>query len=710
MALPEIVPVEVVEKAASNGKDDNVTDQDSVQFRADGQPPNQGYELAGMPLRIFSDAEELPAWWSPARDVFLRKILANNAFMSGIVYGESTRVKNTPWKLADETGGQADITYWQRLLADANFGQGFRSLLHSVALDLLTQDNGAFIELIGPGDVREVSQQFEKGTFTFTAKGKRTGRVQQMAYIDAGQTWRTYDPEYPVIYTNPYNGQFVVLHWTRVITFSQFEQGYELGRKIGLCALSRAYEMARLVQAMHTYQYEKLTGRLPELFFTNTPATKLEDAIAMASIGDFNEGFQVFRNSVIVGPKSGGVGAKEFKIAKLGLRDVSDGFDYEIQLTSAVYIVALAFGIDAREIWPATTSGATKADAEIQHMKTTGKGRADSMQMIEDAINWRVFPPEVTFKFDLVDDMEDKQKAEIGFIRANTRSAQLTSGEISPEEARHMAAQSGDIPPSFLGAQVVADDTTDVSNEGSNAPAPPAAENDAPDAPAVGVPAVTRRRGEVKKKISIKRHGRSRSQFYLVMLNLAENALAGQLPRSVYTRAVRAALKDWYTTAFTEGLREGTGNATVALDSEEAAKLAAFIKTQSKFVPGLSKYIYTHQDELTFVNLFDRIGLWARKGFDTAWQMGLLMGRDNEMLEWFLGATEKHCATCGNAAGQIHRAKEWERSGIVPRADVLECHGFRCDCDLRPSQEKARGNLTRIPVFVGTEKIRLRVR
>lgn len=437
---------------------------ESIQFRSDGEPASAAYELTGTPFRIFSEASELPAWWSPIRDAYLRRTLHNNTLLTGVVYSEVMRVKNMPYQLVDESDDESgDIEAWQEILNTADFGKGFRSLLGKATLDLLTQDNGCFIELIGDGEVKQVSKTFSNGAkITFIAKAERTGKVDGIAYLDAATCWRTFDPEYPVVYTNPYTGQYTILHWTRVIALSQFEQGYELGKGLGLCALSRAYDGARLVSAMNKFYYEKITGQSPELFFTNTPTKQLQDSITLNQIQNLDKGFMTFKDHVIISPKSGGAGMAEFKIDKLGLHDVPDGFDYEKLLTLTVYIIADAFGIDAREIWPATASGATKGDAEVQHFKSGGKGRADLIQMIEDAINWRIFPPGITFKFDVIDGLEDKQQAEIKEIRARTRQAQITSGELSIWEARQMAAENGDIDPSFLEQQIVADDSTDA--------------------------------------------------------------------------------------------------------------------------------------------------------------------------------------------------------------------------------------------------------
>ena len=64
--------------------------------------------------------------------------------------------------------------------------------------------------------------------------------------------------------------------------------------------------------------------------------------------------------------------------------------------------------------------------------------------------------------------------------------------------------------------------------------------------------------------------------------------------------------------------------------------------------------------------------------------------RDREM-----GATEEHCATCAALDGLVAYAVDWERSGVKPQNPpngALECGGWRCDCSLVPTKERATNN------------------
>lgn len=684
---------------------------DSVQFRASGDPPLSGQPLLldGFAFRIGTDAEEMPTWWCRARDRFLRTRLHGNTILSGIVYGESTRVKNMPFTLTHEDDNQDELSRWQQILQLADFGTGFPTFVSKLATDFQTQDNGAFFEILGDGVTEYVDETFYRRVMEnsveidipyktrFLTKGKRTGEAKGISYLDAGQCWRTLNPEYPIIYSNPYNSRMTVLHWTRVSHQSQFTQGYELGRGLGLCALSRTYEMVRLLKSVNTYYFEKVTGRSPELFFANQPVAKLDQAIAGNIFNRDNKGFQVFSDPVLLAPKSGGVGAHELKIGKVGLLDVPDGFSYKEQVDIAVQAIALGFGVDVREIWAAMSTGATKADAEVQDIKTTGKGRADILSYLENEINWRVLPAEITFKFDEVDDLADKRKAEIKQIRINTRATQIQSGELNVLEAREMAAEFDDIMPEFLDRVATADDMTDVEaiNATSDGDAPKESDPDAEDSEEL----------EAKKKRNLghKAYSQTRGLFFRNLTTFVELAVARQVSSRNFMSSLKGELQLAGRAAFLDGIRAGAGNFSIGeneLSPDEITLRDNLIATQISYAGNLRDFAFTDPPP-EFIEVISRVALWSGKGLDGIYNAGRLMGAGNKLQKWIYGDTRQHCDTCSAAAGQVHRAKSWLGKGIVPKGDKLLCNGFRCDCRLEDTADPVSGRLDRIPLKGG---------
>jgi len=90
-----------------------------------------------------------------------------------------------------------------------------------------------------------------------------------------------------------------------------------------------------------------------------------------------------------------------------------DWFDKDISIRWGMAAIALAFGVDYRELWPATVTGATKADASMQHLKARGKTIGQLVQDVTRAFNAKFLPPHLEFIFDFMDDEQDAAKADI---------------------------------------------------------------------------------------------------------------------------------------------------------------------------------------------------------------------------------------------------------------------------------------------------------
>jgi hypothetical protein len=91
-----------------------------------------------------------------------------------------------------------------------------------------------------------------------------------------------------------------------------------------------------------------------------------------------------------------------------------------------------------------------------------------------------------------------------------------------------------------------------------------------------------------------------------------------------------------------------------------------------------------------------RIEVWAHRYTDVVNQAKVWFGKRKKVkLKWEMGATEEHCATCAALNGIVAYAEDWERSGIHPQNppnQALECGGWRCDCSLVPTKERATNN------------------
>ncbi len=71
----------------------------------------------------------------------------------------------------------------------------------------------------------------------------------------------------------------------------------------------------------------------------------------------------------------------------------------------------------------------------------------------------------------------------------------------------------------------------------------------------------------------------------------------------------------------------------------------------------------------------------------------------NMKMRWTLGPTE-HCKTCLRLSGKVKRGLYWQ-SHVMPQNPpngLLECGGWKCQCTLRPTDDRASpGPLPRLP-------------
>jgi len=155
-----------------------------------------------------------------------------------------------------------------------------------------------------------------------------------------------------------------------------------------------------------------------------------------------------------------GIGDRTLPEAGLDMIDLAslpDGFDEETSITLGMYAIALAGAVPPRWLWPATTTGATKADAMYQHVAGLTGGPGATLNMIAKMLGGakqggglmpgapRFLPKQLYMEFDFQDDEQDRTAAEIYKIRAEARERDLNAGVITVRVARQQMAKSGEL-------------------------------------------------------------------------------------------------------------------------------------------------------------------------------------------------------------------------------------------------------------------------
>jgi len=180
--------------------------------------PSQGF--GGMfgsegVLWLASAADDTPPWgWSThrERDKKLRQFISQETVLSSAVYTVAAQNASLTWELE---GPPNTVRAAQDMLHEANWGDGWTGFITQLSLDLYSQDNGAFIEIVRRGP-------------------SETDAVVGIKTLDARRCLRTGDPFRPVVYWDR-EGKRHELKRHQVIIVAELPSASEWDRGIQYC-------------------------------------------------------------------------------------------------------------------------------------------------------------------------------------------------------------------------------------------------------------------------------------------------------------------------------------------------------------------------------------------------------------------------------------------------------------------------------------------
>ena len=155
---------------------------------------------AGLPtsgtfaFRVNSFADTIIPWGTNVRgrDIQLRNFWRSEDMLAGAVYSVCTRNAAFEWEIE---GPPKTVAATTNMLHNAIAGPsyGWTQFILALSLNLYTQDNGAFIELI-------------------RRENRPDSPVVGIANLDSGRCLRTGNPDIPVIYTD-LKGKHHKMNW-----------------------------------------------------------------------------------------------------------------------------------------------------------------------------------------------------------------------------------------------------------------------------------------------------------------------------------------------------------------------------------------------------------------------------------------------------------------------------------------------------------------
>lgn len=175
----------------------------------------------------------------------------------------------------------------------------------------------------------------------------------------------------------------------------------------------------------------------------------------------------------------------------------------------------------------------------------------------------------------------------------------------------------------------------------------------------------------------------------------------GSLTYSDFFDAMISNIEIGITQAWVEGAKE-CGIAVGELTDEEQTELRRAKNYERLWIGGFADAIEagSKANKGKLAPLYSRAEIWIGR-YEGVVSKARTMACADRKLEWVLGPTDKSCGSCQKLAGKVKRGSYWYEKGILPRvhdAPYLECKGFRCLCQLLPTDKPmSKGPLPSLP-------------
>jgi hypothetical protein len=606
----------------------------------------------------------LPAWGTRERERALRAWYRNefNTLVQGAFSGLGKRWSATPWEIS---GPKRATQKFQDVFRQADFGRGWSSFVQKMALDFLRQDGGAYVEVIAPGNPLKAP----------------TGPAIALANLDSLRCLPTGDPEFPVVYYNR-QGAMHLLHRTRVIHMVDMPDADERNPGYGLSALSRSIAVVQRQLLMGRFIQQRLDD-------VPMPGINITSGITEAQLSNVFAKYRREQSSDMTGPFGRTMWINSLQpeipvsIDSVPFSTPPDGFDYPTYVEIDVNELALAIGVDKQELWELGSGDlGSGAQSEVLHAKSQGKMFGAFLIELERRLN-DVLPESCEFAFKVQDPYEAAERANAAQVWASVVAA--LGDKLTPDEARLLLANQ---------IEAVKDAITDADGELVRLnDADPKADPQAPQIVAVDVSPVDAAPAAAPvnetTQDSQKAIAATRVDFETDLEALLSEARAGNVDRRRFPILMRSIIRRQSLKAYQDGLIEG-GVSDGQMDEEDDSTWAGLYADASAYVNSFWKSLYDKAG-ISDAQAAQRPELWWNKSLQPFHTAGRASADKNGAYEWVLGQTEDHCADCLRMNGQVHRLKEYVRTGWLPQADRLTCKGFNCGCVLTKTDARARG-------------------
>lgn len=416
----------------------------SVPFKVDRTIENGGPGIGfAMFQWVVSGANEVPPYWSMGRDKWLRQFVYDNGPLKTAVNTFVNKVATIPLSVQAKDRSMMRHVRSAQMLEQSlrrNSGsmsssplKGFKQAFKMFTKDYLTQDNGAFMLVLGQG----------------RADGPIVGPPSGLLHLDSACCVRTKDAEFPVKYHNIGLGgdsKDYKIHYTRLIEMVNLPSSEVVLNGVGLCAVSCCIEAAQELWDIYRYSQEMFGSRPPnQILYAKKGATtkNLNDMIEAWQIKLNNEQRHRFGGTMVAAPR---MGNQELDLEILKLSVMPENYNRRDITTINKSEIAAAFGLDLRDLAYVLGAPSRTGDAEVQDRKGRGKGVGEFIETFVERFEEVYLNKEIhAVAFDYLDDEQDEQQATIRNFRSQARERDLRSGVTTIRAEREIMLNLGEI-------------------------------------------------------------------------------------------------------------------------------------------------------------------------------------------------------------------------------------------------------------------------
>lgn len=308
--------------------------------------------------------------------------------------------------------------------------KGLSMLISRLWLDVFTQDNGGFVNIIRSSD-------------------SRNAPTVGLKHLDSERCRRTGVYDQPVVYWDDNNIAHVLKDY-QVEDFVDLPAPENAAFGAGLCAVSRILEDARYMRDTAIFAHEKVSGRNPRAihFVGGVSGRAMRRALEDHKRLSENKGQMYIDPPIIPGNDPTATVSK----VTLEMASLYDGFTEDSAKRWFYIALANAIGIDSQDLLPLPGGNlGTSQQSNNLSMKGNTKGPALFQQLISHFMNYRgVLPSNVEFDYRERDPTFEMFELQQANLRATNRSIRGKSGELTPQMMRQLAVRDGDLPVEYL--------------------------------------------------------------------------------------------------------------------------------------------------------------------------------------------------------------------------------------------------------------------